>query len=172
MKFVKLAAASAMMVALAGCAGSVSHPVAVSALSADQLSTVHISDVSSDAADGVNMTSGDFGLINFKVRNYIQSDSQGVIVDPSTHDALTLKMHFTRFDRGNAVARFILIGLGQIHIDADVLLMKTDGTVVGKYKVKKTFALGGVLGAVTRVEEVEDGFARSVAEVVKQKAAA
>ena len=47
-----------------------------------------------------------------------------------------------------------------------------DGTTAGEYQVKKTFALGGVVGALTTTEDVEKGFAKAVAEIVKKKAAA
>ena len=171
MTYVRVAAASAMMIMLAGCAGSISQPKALMALTADQQSAVHISNITADGATGVNVTPGDIGMINEKVRNYISEDSPGVMVDPSTGDALTLKIHYTRFDRGNALARFILIGLGQIHIDAKVSLLKADGTSVAEYQVNKTFFLGGIAGGVTSVEDVEEGFAKSVAEVVKPKVA-
>jgi hypothetical protein len=166
-KFAKVAAAAAMMAMLAACAGSVSKPTALQALTAEQLKEVHIGKINTSAADGVRMTKGDFTLISEKVQTYIEEGNPGVMVDPSTGDALTLKMHFTKFDRGSAIARGIMIGLGQIKIHATVTLEKPDGTVVGKYQVKKTFALGGLVGAATSVEDVEEGFAKSVAEIVK-----
>ncbi len=169
MKFATFAGASALAVLLTGCAGSISQPVALSALSKDQLSTIHISHITGDAASDVVITPDEIASIDQKVQAYIRVDSPSVMVDPATGDALTMKIHITRFDRGSAVARAILIGLGQIHIDATVSLVKSDGTSAGEYKVKKTFALGGVVGAVTRVEDVEEGFAKSVAEIVKEK---
>lgn len=171
MKFAKLAAASAVVLTLAGCAGSVHKPVALTALPADQLATLHISQVVAEADPGVHATKYDLDPVCAKVRSYITADSPGVLVDSATGDALVLKMHFTRFDEGNALARFILIGLGQIHIDANVTLEKPDGTVVAKYKVKKTFAWGGMVGGFTTMDDVEEGFAKSVAEVVKTPAA-
>ena len=115
------------------------------------------------------MSGGDFGLICQKVRGYIEQEAPGVIVDPSTGQALQMKIHFTRFDRGNAFARAMLIGLGQIRIEATVELVDARGTSVAQYAVSKDFALGGVVGASTTIEDVEDGFAKSVAEVVKTK---
>ena len=70
---------------------------------------------------------------------------------------------------GNAFARFMLAGLGQIRIGADVLLIDpANGHAVGKFEVSKDFAFGGIYGAATRPEDVEDGFARSVAAIFKQ----
>jgi hypothetical protein len=159
--------AAAFAASLAGCAGSVSAPVAVQAL--DQKEPIHLSAVSADAAGGVEMSDADFGLICQKVKGYIQAGSPGVY-DEQAASALTMKIHFTRFDRGNAFARLMLMGLGQIRIEADVDLMDASGKKVAEYKVAKDFSLGGVAGGTTTVEDVEDGFAKSVAEVTKTKA--
>ena len=61
----------------------------------------------------------------------------------------------------------MLIGLGQIVIEATVTLEDGSGRTVGEYKVAKDFAIGGVIGATTTVEDVEEGFAKSVAEIVR-----
>jgi hypothetical protein len=169
MKSVRVLASSALLIMLAGCAGSVSAPTPIQALSAEQRSALHVSTISADAAGGVEMSDGDFGLICQKVRGYIQQEAPGVMVDPSTGQALQMKIHFTRFDRGNAFARAMLIGLGQIRIEATVELTDPHGMAVAQYAVSKDFALGGVVGASTSVEDVEEGFAKSIAEVVKTK---
>jgi len=153
---------------LAGCAGSVSAPTAIQPLSTDQKAALHLSDISADADTGVAMSDGDFGIICQKVRTYIQAQSPGTFADSaSSGSALKLKIHFTRFDRGNAFARAMLIGLGQIVIEATVTLENGGGTTVAQYKVAKDFAIGGVIGGTTTVDDVEDGFAKSVATVVK-----
>ena len=170
MKSVQILAASALVGLLAGCAGSVSRPTVLEPLPSQQQMALHVSGISADAANGIEMSDGDFGLICQKVRGYIEQQTPGVIVDPSTGQALQMKIHFTRFDRGNAFARAMLMGLGQIRIEATVSLEDARGTSVAQYAVAKDFALGGVLGATTNVEDVEDGFAKSVAEVVKTKA--
>jgi len=165
MKFSRILPVTILAAALAGCAGSISAPTAVQPLSADQKASLHVSTITADAASGVEMSDGDFGLITQQIRNYIQNEAPGVLAD----NGLKMQVHFTRFDRGNAFARFMLIGLGQIRIDADVLLQDATGATVAKYKVSKDFALGGVAGGMTTVEDVEEGFAKSVAEVVKTK---
>lgn len=170
MKSVQVVAISALVVLLAGCAGSVSKPTVLQPLPSAQQAALHISAISADAANGVEMSDGDFGLICQKVRGYIDQESPGVIVDPATGHGLQMKIHFTRFDRGNAFARAMLIGLGQIRIEATVSLENASGAPVAQYAVSKDFALGGIAGATTSVEDVEEGFAKSVAEVVKTKA--
>jgi hypothetical protein len=89
---------------------------------------------------------------------------------PAAPDTLHVRMAFTRYDEGNAFARFMLAGLGQIHIDADVALAGGDGSVLlGRYTVTKTFAWGGIYGGVTSIKDVEAGFADAVADVVLGK---
>jgi hypothetical protein len=44
----------------------------------------------------------------------------------------------------------MLAGLGQIHIDADVILREYEkNESLAKYEVKKTFAWGGIYGGAT-----------------------
>ena len=133
----------------------------------EQRGALKVSDISADAAGGVEMSDGDFGLICQKVRAYVDADRPGVMTDSSNPQALKMRIHFTRFDRGSAFARAMLIGLGQIRIEATVTLTSASGASIGEYKVAKDFAIGGAIGASTTVEDVEDGFAKSVAEIVK-----
>lgn len=165
MKTLRIVCVAALVALLGGCAGSVSEPTAVNALSPEQKSALRLSDITADADAGLKMSDGDFGLVCQKVRAYIQVQSPGVITDGA--DGLKMKIHFTRFDRGNAFARAMLIGLGQIVIEATVTLETASGKPVAEYKVSKDFAIGGMIGASTTVDDVEDGFAKSVAVVVK-----
>ncbi|HUO94207.1 MAG TPA: DUF4410 domain-containing protein [Rhizomicrobium sp.] len=150
---------------LGGCAGSVSAPTAVQPLAVDSSAPLRISDISADAAPDVQVGDDELGLITQKVKAYVQAEAPTVMAD---HGYL-MKIHVTRFDRGNAFARAMLIGLGQIHIEATVDLNDAGGKMVAEYKVSKDFALGGIAGASTTVSDVEDGFAKSVAEIVKGK---
>jgi hypothetical protein len=161
----KILAIAALAVSLAGCAGSISAPTAVAPLTTVQKGDLRISDITADAANGLPMSDGDFGLISQKVRGYINAARPSVFADQN--GALKMKIHFTKFNRGNAFARAMLIGLGQIVIEADVTLEDASGKTVAVYKVSKDFAIGGLVGATTTVDDVEDGFAKSVAEVVK-----
>lgn len=160
----------AVALSLGGCAGSVSEPTAIQPLSAESIASLHISDVTADAASGVDVGDADLGLICQKVKAYMQAESPNVMADPAgMPPAYVMKIHFTRFDRGSAFARAMLIGLGQIQIEATVDLDDASGKSVAEYKVSKDFALGGIAGATTSVEDVEDGFAKSVVEIVKAK---
>jgi hypothetical protein len=151
---------------LAGCAGSVSAPQPIQPLSTDQRSGLHISSVTADAASGVEMSDGDFDLVCQKIKAYAQTEVPGVMVDPPA-GGLKMQVHFTKFDRGSAFARAMLIGLGQIRIEATVSLIDSTGKTVAQYAVAKDFALGGIAGASTTVDDVEQGFAKSVVAILK-----
>ena len=80
---------------------------------------------------------------------------------------LDIDVLMTRCDKGNSFARFILIGLAQIHIDADVTVREgSSGEVFGRYEVTKTFAWGGIYGAITEIDDVEEGFAKAVVSAI------
>jgi hypothetical protein len=83
-----------------------------------------------------------------------------------SHD-YDINVLLTRYDKGNAFARGMLAGLGQIHIDADVSeFALPEKTKVGAFHIAKTFAWGGIYGMSTSIEDVEEGFAQGVAEAV------
>jgi hypothetical protein len=64
----------------------------------------------------------------------------------------------------------MLAGLGQIHIDGNVVLQdQATGDTLGQYEVTKTFAWGGIYGVATRMDDVEEGFAGAVAALLLGK---
>ncbi len=85
------------------------------------------------------------------------------LVLPTLHVTVRL----TRYDKGNASARGVLAGLGQIHIDATVILRdQVSDETLGEYEVTKTFAWGGIYGASTSIGDVEVGFAEGIASLL------
>jgi hypothetical protein len=69
--------------------------------------------------------------------------------------------------KGNAFARAMLAGLGQIHIDGEVVIYQMpDHVMVGEFALRKTFAWGGIYGAATSMENIEDTFSDGVAAAV------
>jgi hypothetical protein len=81
-----------------------------------------------------------------------------------------VKVVITKYDPGNAVARFMLAGLGQIRIEGDVVFSDAaTGQQLAKYQVSKDFSFGGVYGGSTTIEDVEKGFAASVADILAKK---
>jgi hypothetical protein len=167
-KIIKAIVISALPGALAACAGSVAAPVSVRALSPQQLSTLHLSDITAEAAQGVQIAPSDMDRITGKIKADIAAVTPGIL-NASGMDAMKMKLLFTRYDAGSATSRLLLAGLGQIRIDAQVMLLDQSGTMVGQYQVSKQFALGGIAGAATGITDVEEGFEKSVVEIVKTK---
>jgi hypothetical protein len=84
--------------------------------------------------------------------------------DPRQYEVQTL---VTRYDKGNAFARAMLAGLGQIHVDTHVtVLALPEREKVAEFDVNKTFAWGGIYGGSTTVEDVEHGLADGIAQAV------
>jgi hypothetical protein len=158
---------------VSACAGSVSTPVAVQALPSPLTAPPRVSDVSAEAQPGVTMASYDLERIVARVKGALATEvPQSVTVAGPAEGPRTMKIKlvFTQYDKGNAFARFMLAGLGQIHVDADVIFVDgTSGEQIGKYQISKQFAFGGIYGGSTSIEDVEEGFAKSVAEILKPK---
>ena len=87
-------------------------------------------------------------------------------------DRYLIKVHITKYDKGNAFARFMIAGAGQIHVDGTVTVYTLPSKrKVEEFKITKTFAWGGIYGGVTTIKEVGEGFAMGVAETVTQQKA-
>lgn len=80
---------------------------------------------------------------------------------------LGVTVTITRYQKGNAFARAMMAGLGQVHLDGHVVLARTsDGTTLSDFTMSKTFAWGGIYGASTSMEDIEHTFAEGVAEAL------
>lgn len=87
--------------------------------------------------------------------------------NPAEKREFELAVFVTRYEKGNAFARFMLAGLGQIHIDARVsVFVLPEREKIAEFEINKTFAWGGIYGGVTSIEDVEQGFAEGVAKAV------
>ena len=166
-----------LLVALmaSACADSVTAPTVVQAIAPEKKSGARVSDVTVEAMPGVIMTQSDLDRITSRVKAEIARAVPGALPEFATTAApprdgpnIKLKLVITRYDSGNTFARFMLAGLGQIHIDGDVIFLDGDtGEAIAKYQVSKDFSFGGIYGGVTRIEDVEVGFAKSVAEILR-----
>jgi hypothetical protein len=158
---------------VSACATSIAPPTVVQGLSNEQKASLRLTDVSAEAASGVAMTPENLARVTARVKAEIQDRLPGafLVVNPAAPgQAMRIKLLFTRYDEGNAFARFMLAGLGQIHLDADVTLIDSvSGAVVARYQIAKTFAFGGVYGGTTNMGDVEKGFAKSVADAIRPK---
>jgi Domain of unknown function (DUF4410) len=89
-----------------------------------------------------------------RLRNAANNDPKDCVVEVT----------ITRYQKGNAFARAMLAGLGQIHVDANVkVLAKMNNEKLADFTLAKTFAWGGIYGAATSMEDIEKTFANGVA---------
>jgi TolA-binding protein len=89
-----------------------------------------------------------------RLRNAANNDPKDCVVEVT----------ITRYQKGNAFARAMLAGLGQIHVDANVkVLAKMNNEKLADFALAKTFAWGGIYGAATSMEDIEKTFANGVA---------
>jgi hypothetical protein len=80
-----------------------------------------------------------------------------------------VSISISRYDKGNAFARAMLAGLGQIHINGVVAVYQQPGkSKVGEFKLDKTFAWGGIYGGSVSMDTIEDAYAQAVAESVSK----
>ena len=158
-----------------GCAGTgASVRPAVPGARKTELDQYHRLALAVTKTDGVTVSDADLERIRGRIVDAVrkkQADRYQEIVPIApgepTGPTLAVTVQVTRYDKGSAFARAMLAGLGQIHIDARVVLRDAARDVVlGEYDIKKTFAWGGIYGATTRIEDVEVGFAEGVAALV------
>ena len=124
-----------------------------------------------DAKEDIILTAEGKERIQKRITKFVKEDSPQRFkeINPATPGPSTLLTHvlIKRYDSGNAFARLMLAGLGQMHIDADVcvsdLATKEEH---GRCEVTKTFAWGGLYGGATRIEDLEDGFSEAVAAFI------
>lgn len=82
----------------------------------------------------------------------------------------TVEVTLTRYDKGNAFARGMLAGLGQIHIDGSARLYELPSRrLLAEFTASKTFAWGGAYGMAVRIEDIEETFADIIANAVAGK---
>lgn len=166
---------------LAGCAGS---PGAVRAVgtstSAAELEAFRALDLQLSASPGVAVEPDDLARLGqlvlaqlaemapgrfATVETRVGAAEGGVVATVSAPiPDLRAELEMTRYDAGNAFARAMLAGLGQMHIDGRLRLRDgRDGSELGAYEVAKTFAWGGIYGAATGIRDLEPAFAEAVA---------
>ena len=149
---------------LTGCAGSPPKPTFVQAPKKDAL--VDVNDQATvvvKPASGVEMINTDIQrlseVISQKVNEKKAKNGAGGEVS-----AYEIEVSVTRYEKGNAFARAMLAGLGQIHLDANVRLLSAEShSQLGQFEIKKTFAWGGVYGAATGMDDIEPAFAEGIA---------
>lgn len=121
------------------------------------------------ATDGVVLDDIDRQRLESRIRQTINTKKKNTQCNTSDKRSFILDSKITRYDKGNAFARAMLAGLGQIHIDGDfslLLLSAPENTTVAEFTLQKTFAWGGIYGGMTRIEDIEETFAAAIAESI------
>jgi hypothetical protein len=155
---------------VSGCAGSTGTSKAVGPAALAQLPTGADLTIRVDAKPEVILTSVDKERLTQLIAKHVQTDLAGrfrTINQPGTGSPVEALVTIKKYEEGSAFARAMLAGLGQMHIDADLIVRDPrTGQTLASYEVTKTFAWGGVYGGVTRITDIEDGFAQAVAEAI------
>jgi hypothetical protein len=158
---------SVAVLLLTGCATSASKPAA----HREVPPSIRVVLVTGEVGQGVAMGQVDLDRVLELVVQEIRAQHPQVFAAqprPGGRDT-KLTVTFTNYVRGSATAR-LLVGSGQMKIAANAQFADagTDAPV-GTYVVQKESYLGGVIGASTSIEDVERGFAKSVAAIFNEK---
>jgi len=157
---------------LIGCA---STPLAIKPLKEgfDTRSYKNVVVAECKAAEGVMVPSDKANRLREKIAFFLSSkyshQFSRISNDPSdlSDDYLLIKVEITEYNEGSKMARFMLAGLGRIHLDVNVMLFdgKT-GDKVGEGKNKETFGAGGIYGASIGIDDIIDKTAEAIAEAI------
>ena len=72
---------------------------------------------------------------------------------PALANTVLITGKVTEVDKGNLAARWIIgFGAGSAHLSADFQLAKPDGTMIGKFTVRKTYAGGAGIGGASLLD--------------------
>lgn len=151
-------------IALTGCAGSVPKATFVQPPKKDAVVDSNDSTiVSVSTSSGVEMLDQEKTRLSQVIAQNI-NEKKSINSAGSEENAYEVDVNVTRYEKGNAFARAMHAGLGQIHIDARVRLLTGEThEKLSEFDIKKTFAWGGVYGATTRIDDVEPAFAEGIA---------
>ena len=164
------------LAALSACASSATGPDEVMhALAPEQIASLRVVDISGEIQPGIAMPQFQLDRVVQLVKTHMSGElpqTMGAAGTDGASHKTKIKMVFTDYDEGNAFARFMLAGLGQIKLGAEIVFVDAvTGQELGRYKLSKQFAFGGAYGLATRMEDVEEGFAKSVVEILREKKA-
>jgi len=167
MKIRSLVALALLCVGVSACGSSVARPDIVTALD-NPNQKLAVIDVICTATSDAKMDAGTLDRIKTGILSELEHAKPASLLAKANPDArpVNLNINFTAYEKGNAAARLMLMGLGQMHIDGDIAIVDASGKTIGVYKIAKQFALGGIVGATTNMQDVESGFESSVAELV------
>lgn len=160
-----------IVIAVTGCAGSPGSVNSLAAPPANSLQKYTKLSLEVKKKDDVVMLKADQDRIAELIVQTIKAKTPNRFseINPPASDANTMHavINFTRYEEGSSLARLLLAGIGQMHIDADVVLEhRLIPTTLAKYEVTKTFAWGGIYGVMTKIGDLEKGFAEAAAAAI------
>ena len=150
-------------VLVAGCASTSPGTRVIEPIEADLSAYEHVF-VTVSAASEVSLDDS----ARERIRDHIVkslNESQADWATAAEGAPLRLEVTITRYEAGDAFARAMLAGLGQMHIDGVAVVSESDtGARLGSYEASKKFAGGGLYGASVTIDDIEESFAESIAE--------
>lgn len=116
------------------------------------------------------MPRADISYLQTDIQDQVESILCGSATAP---DAYNIKVTITKYDKGNAFARFMLIGLGQMYLDGTVEVLQGEPPIViRKGEFKKNYCLGGFAGGMATMQNnVLPEVGKSLSEAIKPQQA-
>jgi len=109
---------------------------------------------------------------------YLQGDIQQKVREvlsgnPDLPDAYKVEVTVTKYDKGNAFARFMLIGLGQMYLYGTVEIKQGEPPVVIRQgEFKKNYCVGGMVGGMASMQkDVLPKVGQAIADAIKKQQA-
>lgn len=169
-KSILFQASALAILLLTSCAGTAPSAKFTQRLSADSILTAKDAvDVKVKAASGVTLAPHKIQRVEHLLTKKVseKKHKNATNREPKSFDTVVT---LTQYDEGNAFARAMLAGLGQMKIKSRVALYeRSPRRKVGEFDLDKTFAWGGLYGGMTSMEDVEDGFTDGVANALTAK---
>jgi hypothetical protein len=154
---------------LFGCAGS-TPPASFKKELSDSMRLCKLDEakVRLTKAETIEMDSVALQRLESRLQNAVDTARSKVVCATDVKRTYVLDGKIIRYDAGNAFARAMLAGLGQIHIDGEFVLSMVlpAAEQVAEFTISKTFAWGGLYGGTTRIEDVEPAFCEGVAKTI------
>jgi hypothetical protein len=158
---------------LAACASDPPPPTPVDALGPQQKASLRIAGITDEAVPGLVISQSDLDRILQQAKteiSLVRPDAWSVGSAQTGAPVVKIRMVITKYTTGDAGLRLLGPGLGRMEMGGDVLFSDAQtGSQVAKYQVFKEFSGGGIWGATTSIQDVEKGFARSVALTLTEK---
>ena len=156
--------ACVLALAVVSCATSTPRPVVVVPLSVAVTSADRVH-TTVNTVDG-RMPEIERQMLAERITQRVQSLAQPGMGAGRSYE---LVVTITRYARGNGIARTLLPGTGQIHLDGVVTVYRIPGKArVGEFILNKAFIVGGLYGVSIGMNTIANTYAQAVAEAVCQ----